>query len=149
MALRISNLVGSLREWMKGALQIGALSTFLLAIEPAPASRPRVGRFGVYYGKTYETFRKMSLPLAQAFPGIPTQAPLFVLIECISTKPKTGKLQYPRADVDNLAKGPLDVMTKAAKFWADDNQVVGLAVFKRYAEPGEEPGVKIEWFEVV
>lgn len=132
---------------MKRVAPAGVLA-FHLAVEPAPASRPRVTRWnGVYYGKPYEKFRATAQPLADAYDGIPTDRPVVVLIECVMTKPKTGKLSLPKPDVDNLAKGPLDVMTKAKKFWQDDCQVVGLSVWKRYAAPAEEPGVYISWFE--
>lgn len=45
-------------------------------------------------------------------------------------------------------KAPLDIMTKSEKFWKDDTQVIGLAVFKRYSEPGEDAGMYISWIEL-
>lgn len=124
------------------------LSIFI-ETEPAPASRPRVTRWnGVYYGKNYEKFRRSARPLVEQMEGVPTDKPVVVMIDTVCTKPKTGKLAYPRGDSDNFAKGPLDVMTDAKKFWDDDNQAVGLCVFKRYAEEGETAGVNVHWFEV-
>ena len=143
----ISKIVVSLREWMTRQATSGFLA-FFLRVAPVPASRPRVSRWGTYYGKPYQKFIKEAQPLADAFEGVPTDRPVMVLMETIVKKPKTGKLAYPRGDVDNFAKGPLDVMTKAECFWGDDNQVVGLMVFKRYAKPDEEAGVLVEWFEL-
>lgn len=148
MTPKISNLAQTFRETLKGVAE-AALLSFWLAVPPAPASRPRVTRWGgVYYGKNYEQFKSASLNEAVKFSGVPTDKPVVIMLEFICEKPKTGKLAYPKADVDNLAKGPLDALTQSKKFWGDDNQVIGLTVFKRYAEPGEEPGVKIDWMLV-
>ena len=50
------------------------------------------------------------------------------------------KLTKP--DVDNMAKGLLDVMTHM-NFWADDNQVCELTLMKFWA-PREEAGIELE-----
>lgn len=118
-------------------------SYFHLPVQPVPASRPRVGRFGAYYGKNYEQFRKQAQPIANRADFAPTDRPLTVHVECIALKPKTGKLRFPRGDVDNYVKGPLDVMTKSGNFWIDDDQVVELTVTKRYCHDGEDPGIHI------
>lgn len=144
---RFKSLVDSALGWMRKEAQSGLLS-FRLATEPYPASRPRVAKFGVYYGKNYSKFRKLAAPLAKTFDGHPIEGPFVILLDHVCTKPKTGKRAYPVGDVDNYAKGPLDVMKDAQKFFSDDDQVVGLLSFKRYAEPGEEPGVYAYWFPV-
>lgn len=143
----ISSIAASAKKWFREVALNGLLS-FRLNLEPAPASRPRVGKFGTYYPKTYTLFRKAALPQAQMFDGVPTDQPVAVLVETVCSKPKTGKLQFPRGDVDNYAKGPLDVMTEAQKFWNDDNQVVALMIVKRYTDPGESAGINIEWFPI-
>jgi Holliday junction resolvase RusA-like endonuclease len=123
-----------------------ALFSFFLAASPSPASRPIVTRWSTHYSKGYERFRAEALPLAEAFDGVPTDQPIVVMIEAIVEKPKHGKLKHPRGDVDNFAKGPLDTLEKAKKFWVNDGQAVGLLAFKRYAEPGEKPGFVVNWF---
>jgi len=145
--MRTSDLVASFRDSFRRLAGAGLLS-FFLAVKPVPASRPRVSKWGTYYAKTYETFRKDATVALNSFDGVPTDRPVIVWIEVVVEKPKTGKLLLPKGDVDNYAKGPLDVFTKAQKFWADDDQVVGLSVFKRYAQPGEQQGFHVMWAPV-
>lgn len=133
-------------ECVRGAAIGGLLHVFLFT-NPAPASRPRVSRYGgVFYGETYSTFyadcqRQLAVMKAQ----IRATGSFDVLLEFIITKPKTGKMSLPRGDVDNFAKGPMDAITKAEKIWKDDSQVEMLVVTKRYAQPNEAPGVNIYW----
>ena len=147
--MRISDLAQTFRETFKRVAG-AALLDFFLAVNPAPASRPRFNSFtkAAYYGKTYETFKHQGLLAAKQRAGIPTDQPVLVMLEFVVAKPVTGKLRFPQGDVDNYAKGPMDIMTQAGTFWADDRQVVGVIVFKRYAAPAEEPGVIIHWAAV-
>jgi Holliday junction resolvase RusA-like endonuclease len=141
----ISDLVTSIRKKVLSVATAAALS-FSLALEPVPASRPRVGKWGVYYSKGYAGWMKKAQPLADKFDGPLIEGPIFVVIEQVCERPKTSKRDYPRGDVDNFAKGPLDIFTKTEKFWKDDDQVVGLSVFKRFAEEGEQPRTDVWWF---
>lgn len=125
-----------------------ALSVVRFNTPPCPASRPRVGKFGTYYAKTYKLFRKGAGEEAESFDAPPTDRPLVLLADAVFEKPKTGKLEFPRGDTDNIAKGPLDILQRAEKAFKDDNQVVGLIAFKRYALPGEDAGLNVSWFEV-
>ncbi len=117
-----------------------------LKVEPTPASRPRVSRWGTYYGKNYEKFRRevrdFLLDEYKAEGG-KLEGPLTVFLEFIVTPPKTTKRDYPRGDVDNYAKGPLDSLTSHTDEWQDDDQIIHLAVTKRYCEEGEQPGIHI------
>ena len=137
---RISDFREALGEVLSGA----KCAPFFLPINPVPASRPRVGRWGVYYGKRYKQYRKeVEATLEQAsqhFGG----APCFVYLEYIVVKPKTTKRAWPKGDVDNYEKAVLDALTQHAGVWDDDDQVVICLHGKRYAETGEEPGTNIE-----
>lgn len=58
---------------------------------------------------------------------------------------KPNAPHWPRPDVDNLLKAPLDALQGERMLFADDSQVVELGrVVKRYAGPGEEPRTELE-----
>lgn len=116
----------------------------VIPLEPVPASRPRVTRCGVFYSKAYQAWKEAAVAfLKDKHCPIDKDVPLVVYVESVSTKPRTGKLQAPRYDVDNVAKGPMDAITASGNFWADDSQVVALCVTKRYAVPDEEAHTRI------
>lgn len=140
-----SEFVQGFSSWFKrtaGALLIA----FSLALSPVPASRPRVTRWGAYYAPTYKKWRAEALPLAEKYDGPKHEGPLAVFVENIVARPKTSKLTHPRGDVDNYAKGPLDTLNDTNRAWVDDNQIVFLAVTKRFAQPGEQPRTQLWWF---
>jgi Holliday junction resolvase RusA-like endonuclease len=100
-------------------------------LEPVPASRPRVSRYGTYYQKTYRDFRKaMELIIADGdfnkFDGR-----LGVEIDIMPVKPKTGKRDFPKGDLDNYAKAVLDSFNGV--LWDDDDQICELSINKKYS----------------
>jgi Holliday junction resolvase RusA-like endonuclease len=105
---------------------------------PVPASRPKVSRWGVYYGKRYTAWKKHAETNTPKGPG-EILGPLTVHVECVVEKPRTSKLTHPKGDADNYAKGPLDVLTRVGGYWHDDDQIVRLLSIKRFADPGETP----------
>jgi len=109
---------------------------------PSPACRPRVTRFGTYYAKAYETWMADCQRQLAAQVTTPLTGNLWCAVEIICTKPRTGKLELPRGDVDNYGKGVLDGGTKAG-VWGDDGQIEFFLITKRYGRPGEEPGAII------
>lgn len=111
--------------------------------QPVPASRPRVTRWGVYYGKIYKNWMKEAHKNIPEGPG-ELPGPLEVTTEAIFKKAKTSKLLYPRADNDNLEKAAWDAITTVGGYWKDDNDIVKNHTTKRFAGPDEEPCFIVE-----
>lgn len=136
MGTAISDAVLSgLNDAWKEAAHVASIP---IPLEPVPASRPRVTRWGTYHAKPY----KQWLDAAEAhLPGltdlIGPDANLLVIVESICTRAKTSKLVRPKGDADNYAKGPLDAITHSSGYWKDDVQVVDLVSRKRFAAKGE------------
>ncbi len=129
-------------EWKHAPLRI--------KINPVSASRPRVFRNGgVGYSKSYTRWRK---EFAKLFPDSSVESigrgPFVVVLEHVFQKPKSTKMAFPRGDLDNLDKGPLDGLQKAGLI-KDDNDVTGLMSTKRWTREGEEghTDVIILWAE--
>ena len=120
--------------------------TIALPFPPVPASRPRVTRWGTYYGKTYKNYRELA---DKAIPqsDITLEGNLCAHIEFVCAKPKTVtdrvKRDNPRGDIDNHMKAVLDAITGTSKnpknYWNDDDQIVRVTAVKRYAKFDEEP----------
>jgi Holliday junction resolvase RusA-like endonuclease len=76
--------------------------------------------------------------------GLEDDAELLVVVTNVMARPKKPSKPFPQGDVDNIAKGPLDAITKATGWWVDDKQITTLFVHKRYALSGEQPRTIIE-----
>lgn len=113
----------------------------LFPLNPVPASRPRVTRWGTYYGKNYASWIKAAMEKVKDA-GNTIGNHCTVLVEQIIEKPRTSKLDFPRGDVDNYAKAPTDILTKK-QYWTDDDLITGLWTSKRFAEKGEEPRTEV------
>jgi len=115
-----------------------------LLVDPVPASRPRFvqrGRYtSTYYAGRYKDFLQVSGPvaLAQALEDagsldmpLPIDEEVRVSIVFFVKKPKTSKLSTPKGDVDNYAKGALDLL-QAGGVLKDDKYVTKLLVEKTF-----------------
>lgn len=116
------------------------LSLFL-PFDPVPASRPRVSKWGVYYGKRYKAYMKAA---DETIPPAPFsfEGNLTVTVEFVCRKPKTTKRQCPLGDIDNHCKSILDALTKKG-YWNDDDQIVHLYAHKRWPNPTEVPHTRV------
>lgn len=116
-----------------------------LDLNPVPASRPRVTRWGVYYGKKYTEFRKDAVKVVSVLPeSLPDiTLPLLGQLEVSATfhvkKPKTSKLKHPRGDIDNYLK-TLDILNGVV--WKDDVQIVIIHGEKKWAK--DQPSIELQ-----
>lgn len=102
-------------------------------MEPVPASRPRVSKWGTYYGKRYTAFRKEAKAAFDAGDfGEPLSGPLSVHLEFYCKRPKTTKRTTPRGDIDNFMKGILD--SANGVLWEDDDQITKCSGKKVYED---------------
>jgi len=117
-----------------------------IAAEPRPESLRagvRGGRAYVYKGKLYAEFLQAALvQVAEQKPEVPLSGDLVCLMEVICTKPRNTKRSRPNGDADNFAKGVMDAMTQGG-IYDDDDSLVSITVVKRWAEEGENAGVKV------
>ncbi|RDI02932.1 RusA family crossover junction endodeoxyribonuclease [Caldimonas thermodepolymerans] len=120
--------------------------SIVINITPQPTPRPRVAKFGTYYPATYKAYIKeldaMIPPAAVALEG-----ELLVEVEAVCQPIKKSKFTTPAGDVDNLAKGVLDMLTKKG-FYGDDRQIVDLHVTKRFPRDDEQPHFRISLLEI-
>lgn len=120
-----------------------------IPIDPVPASRPKVSRWGTYYSKRHNQYVK---DFRSYFDLCPPEwfylgnERLIVSVEFVCSRPKTTKLSSPRYDLDNLIKLPLDCMTSYDIFWKDDVQIDYLFASKRFTETLEEPHTSLKVF---
>jgi Holliday junction resolvase RusA-like endonuclease len=113
---------------------VGGKYTLALTIplNPVPASRPRVSKYGVFYTKTYASWKRQAqlyLPKGvkddlstRVWPD--KRQHLVVCTEFIIKKARTSKLTTPKGDLDNYTKAAWDAVTKSYGVWNDDDQVV-------------------------
>lgn len=87
---------------------------------------------------------KLAYSIKRYRPEKPISGPIAVHIAWYFPTDKKKDYYQPKLtkpDVDNMAKGCLDVMTQM-RFWNDDNQVCKLTLMKFWA-PREEAGTEI------
>ena len=119
-------------------------AAFTFFIDPVPASRARVSKYGTYYLPTYRKFKAEMQEIVAKNRGSFTkmEGPLMVTVLCFVRKPKSTDRSYPRGDVDNYAKAVLDSLNGV--MWEDDDQIMQLAVFKEFCEDDKDPRVYVE-----
>ena len=119
--------------------------TFIL--KPTPASRPRVSRYGTYYGKNYTRFRKLAAALIPKMLGkkhkiYKADQALEVTLLISVPKPKSDtNRRWPRGDIDNYAKGILDSCNGLV--WQDDDSITKIHIEKVWGDPKIVMTVKV------
>jgi Holliday junction resolvase RusA-like endonuclease len=122
---------------------------FTIPAEPVPAARPRVtGRGIAFYPKKHTAYKEYLRVFLQDMPSLSASGPVQVRVKFVMPRYKTSDHPVHRSDIDNLSKLPLDSMTKVEdgsmpKFWVDDDLIVHLTAFKRFARDGEDPHTEI------
>ena len=111
---------------------------WVFPISPVAASRPRVSRHGAYFAGPYKVFRSECVDIIDFVLGPdfqPYEEPIKVDVELFIRRPKTTKLDMPKADIDNFLKAVFDSLNK--KLWVDDNIIQSVYATKQWAEVGE------------
>ena len=109
-----------------------------ISCTPVPASRPRVTRWGTFYGKRHNACRSETLALFKemrdngSLPLVPLSGRLVVWCYFQVVRPKTTKLVTPRGDIDNYTKLLFDCCSK--HIWDDDVQVDIMSARKGWAD---------------
>ena len=105
---------------------------------PVPASRPRVTRWGVYYGKRYTQYRKdahatigQAIGEAKAEGILPINSTIMIASLYEVERPKTTKLEYPSPDLDNYTKALWDAL-QSHNVITDDKQIISSIETKRW-----------------
>jgi Holliday junction resolvase RusA-like endonuclease len=82
---------------------------------------------------------------AAADQGVTFDAPVKVTLSFVLPRPKRPRWLVPavKPDIDKLTRSTLDGLTDGGLLY-DDSRVVELHVTKRYATPGDQPGVGID-----
>ena len=106
--------------------------------KPVPQSRPRVSKWGTYYGKRSKAFRKL---LLEAMQGCEQRIEGPVRVTLVFYSPPTA------ADTDNLAKGVLDAMVEAC-ILRDDNVTVVRELVVRAVMDDKNPRTEVTVWEL-
>lgn len=105
-------------------------------LHPTPASRPKVSRYGTYYGKNYTKFRRQAeieIPnVIKDHTPYSLDTPLLVIATSYVNQPRTSERDWPRGDVDNYAKAILDACNGIV--WEDDDSILLLVTSKAWSE---------------
>lgn len=101
-------------------------------IDPTPASRPRVGKWGAYYAKTYEQFKTdmawhmKSVKKLMLTDPLCAEITFWKKIPSSTSKKETEAMHntycVSNVDLDNLEKAIYDAMN--GHVYADDKQIV-------------------------
>ena len=123
----------------------------IVPINPVPASRPRVTRWGVYYGKKHTQYIKDTTKLIKQCKK-PKNTPVKVEISFYIQIPKSksesvknklhGQYHISTPDIDNLEKLILDILTNKG-YWQDDSIIASLTATKKWTKDNPRTEITI------
>jgi Holliday junction resolvase RusA-like endonuclease len=119
-----------------------------IPFEVTPASRPKVTRYGTFYSKNYEAFRKVVGEWLdkQEKPNkiIDKTKPIKATFKFTLTIPKSyskkkreallGKPMINKKDLDNMIKSCCDILQ--GRYFEDDSQIHHITANKEWGEKG-------------
>ena len=108
---KLTALVSAVLDNMVGLAKAG-LTTLWIGGKPVPAGRPRVTRWGTYYPKSYTQWQKQAWNAVASLDAVPSDRPIALMVGVHCLRPKKTEHVAPMGDVDNFAKGPMDLLTK-------------------------------------
>lgn len=117
---------------------------WVFPLDPVPAARPKVGRYGAYYPARYETFRKAAFKLVRQVVGTeftPASCAVEVNVLFLRERPKKTERLAPQGDIDNYQKAIFDSLNEVV--WADDDQIVEVHARKGWAAPGKPGRIEV------
>ena len=134
---------GGLLDWLRG-IAVGGLLHYRAVTTPSPSHRAAVSSYGHrYHNKGYATYlADCQRQFAEQWDGVVRCGRMACVVDSIIEKPRTSKLTDPSGDWDNYAKGPCDAL-KHAGMIKDDVKIIRGGSAKRFAAPGEKPGVHL------
>jgi Holliday junction resolvase RusA-like endonuclease len=113
-------------------------------IDPVPASRPRVTRWGTYYGKKYKNYKAAMKELTDKGDEKYLEGLIFAdmtffvpMAKSWSKKRKAeslGRYCNNNADLDNYVKATLDSLE--GKYYNNDKQIVMIRARKYWSDTG-------------
>lgn len=116
-----------------------------IPVNPESCTRPRFnGRTGrAYHTSKYRQYREaVEAILRERWTDPPIDYPVEVTIICYVRRPKTTKLDFPKPDVDNYAKGILDALQgpKDDRIVLQDDSLVKRCDAEKCWAPDGDPG---------
>lgn len=131
-------------QHMKGLALNEPDYTLTIPINPVPASRIRVTRWGSYHKEPYKSFLEEAPLIVREAWGTdpPLDEWLQVTVMIARERPKKPANPYPAPDWDNFGKAVCDAMEGIV--YVNDKQIVDGRCIKMYAQPDEEGYIIVE-----
>jgi len=114
-----------------------------IPLTPVPASRPRVTKWGTYYGKRYTQYQKDCKTFFDTQEVSLISQPVLVRVIFAIPRSRTGKLETPVGDGDNYEKALYDVIQHSGVL-EDDRLITSASWRKRFLPYGRAGYTSLE-----